>query len=176
MKKWCLFLSGYMMLCLLASCGGVETPPAASPADPAVSVQEEEQGPAPLTELYMQVLEDLWVTDSALNADISIIGMDLTGTSLSEEDRTALAEAFAENHGVALVEGTWKELCDAGYIDVENLYWADGCHFSITETEEGTFDAQKWRSGLGAYFFTDCTAEQSEAGEWSYTVGAHAIS
>ena len=29
-----------------------------------------------------------------------------------------------------------------------------------------TFDAQKWRSALGAYFFTDCTASRDAQGHW----------
>ena len=51
------------------------------------------------------------------------------------------------------------------------------CHFSITEKEGSstlTFDARKWRSGLGAYFFCDCTAEPEEDGR--YVVGSEAIS
>lgn len=40
-----------------------------------------------------------------------------------------------------------------------------------------TFDARKWRSALGAYFFADCTAEQALDGHWGdYTVGGQAIS
>ena len=40
-----------------------------------------------------------------------------------------------------------------------------------------TFDAQKWRSGLGAYFFCDCTSQQTLDGHWDgYTVGSEAIS
>lgn len=40
-----------------------------------------------------------------------------------------------------------------------------------------TFDAQKWRSALGAYFFADCTASRDAQGHWGdYTVGAAAIS
>ena len=40
-----------------------------------------------------------------------------------------------------------------------------------------TFDAQKWRSSLGAYWFSDCTALQSPLGEWSdYTIGSEMIS
>ena len=39
------------------------------------------------------------------------------------------------------------------------------------------FDAQKWRSGLGAYIFSDCTASWPQMGTWTdYNVGAHAIS
>ena len=40
-----------------------------------------------------------------------------------------------------------------------------------------TFTAQKWRSSLGAYWFSDCTAVQNAVGEWSdYTIGAEMIS
>lgn len=135
--------------------------------------------------LYLQVLEDLWETDSGLNDGISMIGMDLSATSLTVSEQQAVGWLFAQRHGVELVEGTWQELCDQGYIDGENLWWEDGCHFSITESPlEGTyslqplaFDAQKWRSGLGAYYFCDCTSLRSALGRWDgYTVGAHAIS
>ena len=37
------------------------------------------------------------------------------------------------------------------------------------------FDAQKWRSGLGAYFFGDCVGRRGEDGAWTYTVGAELI-
>ena len=81
-----------------------------------------------------------------------------------------------------------QELADQGYIDRENLYWEDGVLFSITEKAEPvyfmpegmaavTFDAEKWRSGLGAYFFCDCTSFQTAAGHWDgYSVGSEAIS
>ena len=78
----------------------------------------------------------------------------------------------------------------------ELYQWENGCLFSITETGEPvvfslpnmgpgdqmpdydgvSFDAQKWRSPLGAYYFMDCTAV-STGGPWgSYTVGSEAIS
>lgn len=135
--------------------------------------------------LYLQVLEDLWETDSGLNGDVTYIGVDLSRTSLSDSERAAVAWPFAGRHGGELVTGTWEELAEQGYIDRENLYWEDGVLFSITEQEmEGTysltpvtFDAQKWRSGLGAYFFCDCTSVQSADGHWDgYTFGSQAIS
>ena len=135
--------------------------------------------------LYLQVLEDLWEVDSGLNGDLTYIGVDLSRTSLSESEQAAVAWAFAGKHGGELLTGTWEELAEQGYIDQENLYWEDGILFSITEKEmEGvysltpvTFDAQKWRSGLGAYFFCDCTSVQSAGGHWNgYTVGSQAIS
>ncbi|MBR0420350.1 MAG: hypothetical protein IJI66_14405 [Erysipelotrichaceae bacterium] len=58
-----------------------------------------------------------------------------------------------------------------------------GLFFSIKTNEDGssapertTFDAQKWRSGLGAYFFGQCTVEKGTDGKWMYTVGQEAIS
>ena len=135
--------------------------------------------------LYLQVLEDLWEVDSGLNGDLTYIGVDLSQTSLSDSERAAVAWAFAGRHGGELLTGTWEELADQGYIDRENLCWEDGVLFSITEKPvEGvysltpvTFDAQKWRSGLGAYFFCDCTSVQTAGGHWDgYTIGSQAIS
>ena len=135
--------------------------------------------------LYLQVLEDLWEVDSGLNGDVTYIGVDLSSTSLSDSERAAVAWAFAGKHGGELVTGTWDELAEQGYIDRENLYWEDGILFSITEKDmEGvysltpvTFDAEKWRSGLGAYFFFDCTSVQTAGGHWDgYTIGGEAIS
>lgn len=134
--------------------------------------------------LYLQVLEDLWEVDSGLNGDLTYIGVDLSQTSLSESERAAVTWVFAGRHGGEPVTGTWEELSEQGYIDRENLYWKDGLLFSITEKEaEGahsltsvTFDAEKWRGGLGAYFFCDCTAVQSAGGHWDgYSVGCEAI-
>ena len=135
--------------------------------------------------LYLQVLEDLWEVDSGLNGDVTYIGVDLSATSLTDSERAAVAWTFAGKHGGELVTGTWDELADQGYIDRENLYWEDGILFSITEKDmEGvysltpvTFDAEKWRSGLGAYFFFDCTSVQTAGGHWDgYTIGGEAIS
>ena len=87
-----------------------------------------------------------------------------------------------------------RELAAEGYLagtepDSDGIpCWEDGCLFTIAEQETGdnelngarntvTFDAQKWRSALGAYFFADCTAEQALDGHWGdYTVGSEAIS
>lgn len=147
--------------------------------------------------LYLDVLEDLWEVDSGLNDGVEVIGVDLSQTSLSPAEQAAAAWVFAGNHGAELVEGTLEALMDQGYItgdplgtedapsDAKFWHWENGCHFSITEQPmEGTysltpvtFDAMKWRSSLGAYFFSDCTAVQSALGEWSeYRIGAEMIS
>ena len=135
-------------------------------------------------ELYLEVLEDLWNVDSGLNSGISQIGIDLSELShLTELEKETVMHEFASKHNLPFIAGTWEELCEQGYIDKDNLYWEDGLFFSIKTNEGGdsgpehtAFDAQKWRSGLGAYFFGQCTAQKNADGKWSYTVGQEAIS
>ena len=129
-------------------------------------------------ELYLLVLEDLWNVDPGLNDSISQIGFDLSELShLTELEKETMMQEFASKHDLPFIAGTWEELCEQGYIDKENLYWEDGLFFSIkTNSKLTEFDAQKWRSGLGAYFFGQCTAQKNKDGTWSYTVGQEAIS
>lgn len=158
-----------------------------------------------LCRLYLQVLEDLWSVDAGLNSDITTVGVDLSCTRLSPGERSAVAYAFGVSHGVTAVEGTWEDLVEQGYITGEPLeggkgqfyQWEDGCLFAIEESGEPAavnmpdlgpgetapgydavaFDASKWRSSLGAYMFTDCSAVSNGGGHWDgYTVGAEMIS
>ena len=153
--------------------------------------------------LYLQVLEDLWEKDSGLNGGVEVMGVDLSQTSLNPAERSAVAWVFAEHHGAALLEEPLGSLMENGTITAHPLTgsgsgsdltepkhyfyeWENGLHFSITEQEmEGvyhglapvTFTAQKWRSSLGAYWFSNCTATRNALGEWSdYTIGAEMIS
>ena len=145
-------------------------------------------------ELYLGVLEDLWSVDSGLNSKIHQIGIDLSELShLTEVEKDTVMSEFASKHDLPYIIGTWEELCEQGYIDKDNLYWEDGLFFSIKTNEDAewnlpaikdgdavpeltSFDAQKWRSGLGAYFFGQCTAQKNADGTWSYAVGVEAIS
>lgn len=145
-----------------------------------------------LCRLYLQVLEDLWAVDPGLNENITELGVDLSATRLSAAEQSAVAWAFGEAHGIVPVQGTLEQLAEQGYLTADNpeaekstYHWENGCLFSIAERElPGTyslnvvnFDAQKWRSGTGAYFFTECSAVQCAMGSWGdYSVGAEAIS
>ncbi|WP_300418061.1 hypothetical protein [uncultured Oscillibacter sp.] len=155
--------------------------------------------------LYLQVLDDLWEKDKGLNENITLAGLDLSQApgELTESEKAALAWRFGELHGVEVVTGTFDELKEQGYFtasaistpapeegeDYSRLWyqWEDGCLFSITPNEdhEGElyslpavfFNAEKWRSPLGAYFFHDCSAMWPEAGTWSgYQIGSEMIS
>ncbi len=85
---------------------------------------------------------------------------------------------------------TFDELREEGYLMGEKLEggstaysFTNGLLFTITPDESAggerrvvvCFSAEKWRSPLGAYYFTKCTASRGDNG-WEYTVGAEAIS
>lgn len=150
--------------------------------------------------LYLQVLDDLWKKDPALNGDVSQIALDLSQApgELTEGEKLALVHRFGELHGVVAFAATFEELKEQGYLTSEPLgngapegtafvRWEDGCLFSITPSEdhEGEsyslptlfFNAEKWRSSLGAYGFYDCSAVWPESGTWSgYETGGEIIS
>lgn len=127
--------------------------------------------------LYLRVLEDLWETDPALNTDLEELALDLSGlTDLSESEKDALVWQFGNAHGLMPVTATWGELVEEGHIDGDALAWnGRGCLFTLTGSAEEGFSAEKWASGLGAYFFNDCTAQKAADGTWTYEVGAQAI-
>ncbi len=171
----------------------LETYPCQFGGEPSITVRED--GFDDRCRLYLDVLEDLWTVDEGLNSSgMEYVGVDLSQTSLSESERSAVAWLFGEKHGADPLEETYEELQEHGYITGEPLegsdakfwQWEDGCLFSIEEQEDAlvtfgfssvTFDAQKWRSGLGAYYFDDCTATRGQDGSWGdYTVGSEAIS
>ncbi len=143
-----------------------------------------------LSGLYLKVLEDLWETDAGLNNDIKYISVDLSDApgELTEGEKSAISYIFTKAHNKQCLELSYEELAIQGYLKGEiPYYFEDGVLFSITDSMGDDeiynglrvikFDAQKWRSGLGAYFFTDCTASWPQHGTWSdYNVGAHAIS
>lgn len=142
--------------------------------------------------LYLEVLEDLWEAGGALSQDSpAYIGADLSQTSLSESEQAAVVWIFAGLHGAEGLEATYDELVEQGYIretdadGAEFPHWEDGLLFTITEKETGSaltaptlaFDAEVWRSALGACFFSDCSSTADPSGHWNqYKVGAQAIS
>ena len=142
-----------------------------------------------LSSLYLKVLEDLWEVDSGLNGEIKYISVDLSKApgELTAGEKAAISYIFAKAHDKQCLELTFDELREQGYIEKDELYWEDGILFSITDDTKAEeqynglrvikFDAKKWRSGKGAYFFNDCSASWPQNGTWSdYNVGRHAIS
>jgi len=148
--------------------------------------------------LYLQVLEDLWAVDDGLNGGIKYINVELSEApgNLTAGEKAAIAWIFAGNHQAQPLTLTYEELSEHGYLspygEAEEGYpqaywWEDGLSFSITETAESElqqyslpvvkFDAMKWRSPLGAYFFADCSAVWPQLGTWEfYDIGSEMIS
>lgn len=147
--------------------------------------------------LYLKVLDDLWKTDSGLNGGAECVSIDLSEApgGLTEGEKSAICWIFENKHGVMVLDFTYDELKHRGYLTAaggsNDLYqWDSGVLMTINSArEEGEepnaynglrtieFNATKWRSPLGAYIFSDCTATWPQIGTWTdYNVGAHAIS
>lgn len=146
--------------------------------------------------LYLQVLNDLWDRDSGLNDGISMVSVDLSQApgDLTEGEKMAIAWIFACQHNVGMLTMSHEELAEEGYLtevssngDYKVYQWEDGVLFSITPVEQAEnevyslpvlkFNAAKWRSPRGAYFFENCTVLWPEMGTWSgYEIGDEAIS
>ena len=92
--------------------------------------------------LYLRVLGDLWDKDEGLNSSgVEYISVDLSATSLSPAERSAVAWTFAQSHGAEPMELSYEQLCAEGYISGltgENAFpqWEKGILFTITETDE----------------------------------------
>lgn len=137
--------------------------------------------------LFLQVLDDLWNRDAGLNEGITCISVDLSEApgDLTDGEKAAVAHRFAALHGDALsaFTYTYEELAEQGYLSGgdpasgEMPQWKDGLLFRITPVEGSPsqshslpalhFNASKWRSALGGYGFTDCTAVWPEMGAWT---------
>ncbi|MBQ3501166.1 MAG: hypothetical protein IJA70_07070, partial [Oscillospiraceae bacterium] len=142
--------------------------------------------------LYLKVLDDLWEVDSGLNGGTEYVSIDLSAApgELTEAEKSAIVWIFENEHGVQALTFTMEELKNEGYLTAaggsNDLYqWDNGVLFSITASEDEEtynglrnvkFNAMKWRSPLGAYIFSDCSAVWPQMGTWTeYSVGAHAI-
>lgn len=133
-----------------------------------------------LVGLYLTVLEDLYQVDSGLNSDITQLAFDLEDVhNLSAAEKQALLYLAWQQFQLETYPATFEDLQESGKIPEGELYFADGLLITFADeplkNNRFTFSAQKWRSGLGAYFFDDCTASKRN-GAWQYTIGAEAIS
>ena len=135
--------------------------------------------------LYLTVLENLWENDAALNEEITYISVDLAEApgGMTAGEQAAVAWVFAGKHGAQPLTYSFEALKENGFVNEAELYWPEGVLFSITATENAKqtdkkilFDAEKWRSGTGAIFFTGCTARRGKGAAWdSYEPGSFAI-
>ncbi|WP_455618669.1 hypothetical protein [Eisenbergiella sp.] len=129
--------------------------------------------------LYLQLLQDLAKTDPGLNEGITESYFDFTSVaSLSEGEKEGLAYLGGTYFGGFGSQSTQEELATQGILDREKGI-ENGILVTIEElsNQNGkvTCNAEKYRSGTGAYYFHDVTAEYKD-GEWKYEIGAEMIS
>lgn len=174
MKKWLAMVLLTALVVFLSSCTPAEEtapPPEGNDTD--------------VVALYRAVFQNLYETDTALNSGIEFIALDLTqAENLSQEQRESLAKLLAEDTGVEVRLSTYKDLLDQQLIvysegDSSFTMFETGILFTLSteQVEEGRFQfsADKWRSALGAYGYSDCTATLTDDG-WIYQVGSEFIS
>lgn len=130
--------------------------------------------------MFSSVIDDLYEVDPGLNSDIDKIALDLTElTVISTADKAALANIVGNVYQKEVIQGTLETLQEQGYIAKGELYFPDGILIKLSDTGMNmnafNFTSSKWRSGKGAYFYTDCDASLKN-GSWTYTLGGDAIS
>ena len=173
MKKWLAMVLVTVIVVFLTAC----TPEEASPPP--------EEKDNDVVELYRTVFNDLYEMDTALNSDIEFIALDLTRVeNLSQEQQESLAQLLVEDTGLEVRFSTYKDLLDQRLIvysegDSSFTLFETGILFTFVtedlEEDSFRFSADKWRSSLGAYGFSDCTATLTDDG-WTYQVGSEFIS
>ncbi len=173
MKKWLAMFLMTLIFVSLSACTQEEAP--APPEDDSND----------LVALYRTVFNDLYEKDPALNSDITLIALDLTqAENLSQDQKDTLAELLTEDTGLEVRFSTYSDLLDQRlivYSEGNNsfTFFETGILFTFTteSVEKGSFrfSADKWRSSLGAYGFSDCTATLTDAG-WTYQIGSEFIS
>lgn len=129
--------------------------------------------------LYKRLIQALAEVDPGLNEDISQCYFDLTKVdSLSDGEKEGLAYMCGSFFDAWGSQATSDELAAQGILDRDKGL-EDGILVIIEELSvEGNTvrcNAEKYRSGTGAYYFNDVTAEYKD-GEYTYTIGSEAIS
>lgn len=133
-----------------------------------------------LVGFYLTVLDDLYAKDAGLNDGVIRLAFDLEAVqNLTPAEKSALIWLAASHFQMDTYAATYQDLQADGTLTDAEPNFTDGLLITLSaealQNDRFTFEAQKWRSPLGAYYFTNCTAQKSD-GTWTYTIGAEAIS
>lgn len=160
-----------------------EIPTTASASATAVTTAVEPSDSA-MTRLYFEVIKEVYSEDPGLNEGISIISLDLSGANnLSDEEKEDLRDLVSSEYSFDTYTYTYDELVDQGLIDEGLLddkisYFEKGILFEITDkaiTDNAfTFQIEKYRSGIGALSYSECTAKKT-GDIWEYSLGGAAM-
>ena len=130
--------------------------------------------------LYCEVIKEMWENDSALNDNGENLYLNVPFTpEISSEVIDALAYYTGNLTGKIVTLATIDDLKEQKIFDESALYINGGCYLEIkgefSSDNKMTFNVQKYVGGLGAVFYTDCTAEMQSDGTWEYEIGGFAI-
>lgn len=136
--------------------------------------------------LYLRVLNDLWGKDEGLNSSgVEYISVDLSATSLTPAERSAVAWTFAQSHSAEPMELSYEQLCAEGYVsglEGENAFpaWENGVLFTITETDDPvTFNLPSLSEGGELPSMTQYNIKNTvsfDASKWRTALGAYGFS
>ena len=136
--------------------------------------------------LYLRVLNDLWGKDEGLNSSgVEYISVDLSATSLTPAERSAVAWTFAQSHGAEPMELSYEQLCAEGYIsglEGEDIFpaWENGVLFTITETDDPvTFNLPSLSEGGEEPSMSQFNIKNTvsfDASKWRTALGAYGFS
>ena len=136
--------------------------------------------------LYLRVLNDLWGKDEGLNSSgVEYISVDLSATSLTPAERSAVAWTFAQSHSAEPMELSYEQLCTEGYIsglEGEDIFpaWENGVLFTITETDDPvTFNLPSLSEGGELPSMTQYNIKNTvsfDASKWRTALGAYGFS
>lgn len=102
---------------------------------------------------YFVLFQELFSADPGLNSEIQYISVDLSNVKLADtSDYIELMKAWCEKNGYLLLEQTFDQLVEGGWII--DLGFKDGILISYEDVslseDKLVTDAKKWRSGDGA--------------------------
>ena len=136
--------------------------------------------------LYLRVLNDLWGKDEGLNSSgVEDISVDLSATSLTPAERSAVAWTFAQAHGAMPLELNYEQLCAEGYVSGltgEDVFpaWENGVLFTITETDDPvTFNLPSIAEGEEEPSMAQYNVKNTvsfNASKWRTALGAYGFS
>ncbi len=117
---------------------------------------QSEKTEASLSDLYIQVFQELIETDSELNGDLEFIAVDFDSIQgLTDDDKDQINEYLAKEFEVDVKNASLQNLKEQGLYDEENLAIIHGVLLKIDTYEENTeklikLSASKYKSGKGA--------------------------
>ncbi len=134
-----------------------------------------------LVPFYMQVLNDVYQTDTALNSNAEMLAFDLSQTTnLTESEKNAFLYLSGNKYGKEAFFASYDDLKEQGYLSEDGLFFENGVLITIVVSEVGLddgfeFSVSKWRSGTGAVGYSECIAKKKKD-SWTYEPGGAWIS